>query len=412
MADNPTFADEYADWCMSRSPQSARKYHETMSYILLSSVYGSWGYIAPQYGRQNLNLWALILGPTTNTRKSTSIHRFTEVLHAWEKRAQDVIDIGGDFTSEGLSTLLGERPDKVTFAWRDEIDGFLQEMMQKSYMAGTKQTMTALYDGKLSPKWRAADKKQAAEAKPDHKEVVFNFVGIGVPEALASVLTAKDIQSGFLPRFLFCVGDPRPWSPDDEVVQQAEDPTALSRRRTDPVVEGFTSQFARGQSKWGGDRENFILLSEEAKDRLSKWAVDSARVSRELDMFDLLHPGRERMMHSIWRAAALLSMHLGEDEISELTLLHVIKQSEDWFTDLVRMANAVSDTEFAGIADQIEAYIIEADGHRRTLTAVYKKFKDKRKVAVDEYLDNLVAQGRIKRVTENQGKDRYVVALV
>lgn len=410
--DNPTFIDEYADWCMSRSPQSARKYHETMAYILLSSVYGAWGYIAPRYGRQTLNLWALILGPTTNTRKSTSIHRFNEVLHAWEKRNQEVIDIGGDFTVEGLNTLLNERPDKVTFAWRDEFHGFLQEIMQKSFLAGTKQAMTALYDGRLSPKWRAADKKQAAEGKPEHKEVVFNFVGVGIPEEVAGELTAKDIQSGFLPRFLFCVGDPRPWSPEDEVVQQAEDPTVFSRKRTDPAVERFIAQFARGQARWGGDRENFITLSEEANERLTQWHIDTARKTRELDMFDLLHPGRERMGYSIWRAAALLSMHLGEDEISELTLLHVIKQSEDWFTDLVRMANAVSDTEFAGIADQIEAYIIEGEDYRRSLTSVYKKFKDKRKVAVDEYLDNLVAQGRIKRVVENQGKDRYVVALV
>lgn len=407
--DNPSFIDEYADWCMTRSPQSARKYHETMAYILLSSVMGSWGYIAPNYGRQSLNLWALILGPTTNTRKSTSIHRFSDVLHAWEKRLGDVVDIGGDFTSEGLTTLLGERPDKVTFAWRDEIDGFLQEMMQKSYMAGTKQTMTALYDGRLSPKWRASDKKTAAEAKPDHKEVVFNFVGVGVPEALASVLTAKDIQSGFLPRFLFCVGDPRPWDPQDEVVQQAEDPSKLSRKREDPKIKEFVHRFALAQTKWAGAEENFILLSDEARDRLSKWNIDAARLTRELDMFDLLQPGRERMMHSLWRAAALLSMLNGEDSISELTMLHVIKQSEDWFSDLVRMAAAVSDSEFEGIAASIEEFIVDGEDQRRSLPEVYKKFG--RKSVVDEYLDNLVAQGRIKRVTEDQGKKRYVVAL-
>lgn len=407
--DNPSFIDEYADWCMTRSPQSARKYHETMAYVLLSSVLGSWGYIAPTYGRQSLNLWALILGPTTNTRKSTSVHRFTEVLHAWEKRVNDVIDVGGDFTSEGLTTLLGERPDKVTFAHRDEVDGFLQEMMQKSYMAGTKQTMTALYDGRLSPKWRASDKKTAAEAKPDHKEVVFNFVGIGVPEALADVLTAKDIQSGFLPRFLFCVGDARPWSPEDEQVQQAEDPSKLSRKREDPQVSQFIHLFSLAETKWAGGEENFIMLTDEAQARLTKWNIDAARLTRELDMFDLLQPGRERMMHSIWRAAALLSMLNGEDAISELTLLHVIKQAEDWFSDLVRMAAAVSDSEFANIATTIETFIVEGDDQKRSLPEVYKKFG--RKSVVDEYLDNLVAQGRIKRVTEEQGTKRYVVAL-
>ena len=408
--DNPCFIDRYADWCMSRSPDSARKYHETMGYMLLSSVYGPWGYIAPRYGKQNLTLWALILGPTTNTRKSASLHRFQEVLRSWEKRIQDVIDIGGDFTTEGLNTLLGERADKVTFAHRDEIDGFLEEMTQKSYMAGTKQAMTAMYDGRLSPKWRAADKKAAAEAKPEHKEVIFNFLGVGIPEALASKLNIKDIQSGFLPRFLFCIGDPQPWNPDAERVQQAEDPSMFSRSKQDPTVATFMNEFMLGRSKWGGSRENFIMLSDEAADRLTQWSIDAAKLTRELGMFDVLNPGRERMRYSMWRAAALLSMHKGEETVSELTMLHVIKQAEDWFSDLIRMTSMVSDSEFTSVADEIEEFIAMGDDDRRNMTEVYRKFG--RKSVVDEYVDNLVAQGRVRKTIDRKTQDKFVQALV
>ena len=408
--DNPCFIDRYADWCMSRSPDSARKYHETMGYMLLSSVYGPWGYIAPRYGKQNPTLWALILGPTTNTRKSASLHRFQEVLRSWEKRIQDVIDIGGDFTTEGLNTLLGERADKVTFAHRDEIDGFLEEMTQKSYMAGTKQAMTAMYDGRLSPKWRAADKKAAAEAKPEHKEVIFNFLGVGIPEALASKLNIKDIQSGFLPRFLFCIGDTQPWNPDAERVQQAEDPSMFSRSKQDPTVATFMNEFMLGRSKWGGSRENFIMLSDEAADRLTQWSIDAAKLTRELGMFDVLNPGRERMRYSMWRAAALLSMHKGEETVSELTMLHVIKQAEDWFSDLIRMTSMVSDSEFTSVADEIEEFIAMGDDDRRNMTEVYRKFG--RKSVVDEYVDNLVAQGRVRKTIDRKTQDKFVQALV
>ena len=384
---------------------------ETMGYMLLSSVYGPWGYIAPRYGKQNLTLWALILGPTTNTRKSASLHRFSQERRtSWKKRIQDVIDIGGDFTTEGLNTLLGERADKVTFAHRDEIDGFLEEMTQKSYMAGTKQAMTAMYDGRLSPKWRAADKKAAAEAKPEHKEVIFNFLGVGIPEALASKLNIKDIQSGFLPRFLFCIGDPQPWNPDAERVQQAEDPTMFSRSKQDPTVATFMNEFMLGRSKWGGNRENFIMLSDEAADRLTQWSIDAAKLTRELGMFDVLNPGRERMRYSMWRAAALLSMHKGEETVSELTMLHVIKQAEDWFSDLIRMTSMVSDSEFTSVADEIEEFIAMGDDDRRNMTEVYRKFG--RKSVVDEYVDNLVAQGRVRKTIDRKTQDKFVQALV
>lgn len=409
VADNPTFIDTYADWCMTRSPQSARKYHETLGFMLLSSVYGSWGYIVPKHGSMKLNLWALILGPTTNTRKSTSTGRFLEVLHAWERRIDDVIDIGGDFTSEGLSSMLLERPDKVSLAHRDEVHGFLLEMEQKSYMAGTKQAMTGLYEGHVSPKWRATDKKRAADIKPEHKEVVFNFLGIGIPDDLSTTLTAKDIASGFLPRFLWCVAEPNPWSPEEEYVDQATDVESLKRKGEDATVTAMIHAFMRGKAKYAG-KETPIMLGTEAHARLMKWKIDTAKITRELDMFDLLHPGRERLSYSIWKAAALLSMWKGESEVSELTMLQVLKQSEDWFSDLVRMASAVSDSEFANVATRIEEFIIDGPSNRRTLAALYKKFG--RKSVVDEYVDNLVAQGRIKKEVKDGGTNKAVIALV
>ena len=409
VADNPHFVNEYADWCMSKSPQSARKYHETLAYILLSCVYGSWGVIAPQNKAQKLNLWALILGPTTNTRKSTSTNRMLSVVHEWEKRIDKMIDIGGDTTAEGLSAMLNERANLVSLMQRDEIDGFLQEIAQKSYMAGLKQYLTNLYDGNLTKKWRAGDKEALKNVKPEHKEVVFNFLGIGIAEEVSSFLTAKDIASGFLPRFIWCVADPNPWTPEEEIVGHVTDPALIGRKAVDPFMSGLMHHFTKARSKYEG-KETPIILSEEAYQRLMKWKLDTAKITRDIEMFETLAPGRDRLSYSIWKAAALLSMWKSEDTVSELTMLQVLVQSEDWFADLVRMASAVSDSEFAGIINEVEEFIICGPEHRRTTASLYKKFG--RKSVVDEHIDNLVAQGRIKKEVKNGVATKAVVALV
>ena len=116
------------------------------------------------------------------------------------------------------------------------------------------------------------------------------------------------------------------------------------------------------------------------------------------------------MRYSMWRAAALLSMHKGEETVSELTMLHVIKQAEDWFSDLIRMTSMVSDSEFTSVADEIEEFIAMGDDDRRNMTEVYRKFG--RKSVVDEYVDNLVAQGRVRKTIDRKTQDKFVQALV
>ena len=184
----------------------------------------------------------------------------------------------------------------------------------------------------------------------------------------------------------------------------------FSRSKQDPTVATFMNEFMLGRSKWGGSRENFIMLSDEAADRLTQWSIDAAKLTRELGMFDVLNPGRERMRYSMWRAAALLSMHKGEETVSELTMLHVIKQAEDWFSDLIRMTSMVSDSEFTSVADEIEEFIAMGDDDRRNMTEVYRKFG--RKSVVDEYVDNLVAQGRVRKTIDRKTQDKFVQALV
>lgn len=390
----PCFIDDYEAWVATRSPLSAHKYNRSLAFMLLSNVYGGWAYILPQFGPMYLNLWTLMLGDTTATRKSTARDLMLAVLSAWEARLGEGkhIEIGSDFTSEGLNAALADRDGEVSFIHRDEMQGFFQEMFTKNYMAGAVESMTDLYGGKVKKTMRAS----AKNSQQKNVRTVFNFLGIGIETETASVLTAKNFKSGFLPRALWCVADPPEWQPEHEHVIQLDPDNHAGAVDNDPAVTEFCNQFSKGRRKWdqGHGKAQPILMTEEALARWNQWKVDSKAVVRGKDNENLLEPARDRMSYSIWKAAALLAMHERSDKIELRHILYVLRESEVWFKDLIRMANAVAASDFEGRVNEVEDFIAKSKKGRPT-AEIYRKFSSYRKGEVDEFIANLRSQGRI-----------------
>src|SRR5690606_10980337 len=179
VADQPSFIDEYVAWVKTRT-DAAERYQRSLAYLLLSCVYGNLGYISPQFGRMDLNLWLMILGDTTFTRKSTSRSLFLKVLHEFERATSQQVDIGSDFTPEGLTRELSERPNQVSLVHRDEIQGWFHEIYNKTYMSGSIERMTDLYDGRVMGTLRAG---KDASIKT-RAQVVFNILGMGIKDEI------------------------------------------------------------------------------------------------------------------------------------------------------------------------------------------------------------------------------------
>ena len=68
---NPTFIDQYKNWATSKT-DGAIQYQIASAFTLLSCVFSDIGYAVPKFGKMGLNLWFMVLGETTLTRKSTS----------------------------------------------------------------------------------------------------------------------------------------------------------------------------------------------------------------------------------------------------------------------------------------------------------------------------------------------------
>lgn len=392
----PCFVDDFEAWVESRSPLAAHKYSRFLSFFVLANVYGDWAYIYPQHGKMALNIWGLMLGPSSVTKKSTVVRLAQTVVKAWEKRLPEDkrgVDIGSDFTAEGLNAHLAERDGRVSFIHRDEISGFFREAFTKNYMAGTVERLTALYDGDVLKTMRAnTNASQQKEAK-----TILNLLGIGIEKHTAEVLTAHQFQSGYLPRHIWCVADAPEWTPEQEHVGQGDPDTITKNAGEDVWVTEACNQFARARKRWGKPGLEPILMTQEALERFNRFTLESKEVVSGMDAEELLEPSRTRMFWSIWKVAALLAIHDRADYIEIRHLLYVLREAETWFEDLIRMTAGVAASDFEGKVNMVEEYI----GSYKNPVApsrLYRKFASFRKGEMDEYITALIVQGRVIRV--------------
>lgn len=220
-----TFIDDYYDWAVTAT-DAVPAYHELCAFILISSVLSASIRLKTTYGEMYTNLWGLVLGDSTLTRKTTAMSMAMSILSEVD---HDII-LASDGTVEGILTGLSERPHRPSVFFRDEITGFFDAVHRKDYLAGITETFTHLYDvPKIYP--RRLRKETITIKSP-----VFIFFGGGIRDKLYSILTDESVLSGFIPRFLVVSGESdlsriRRTGPSTPDVLSARD--ALHRRVAD-----------------------------------------------------------------------------------------------------------------------------------------------------------------------------------
>lgn len=192
-----TFIDHYIKWASNVTDANV-EYHEICGAIMLSSLLAdkftlnvSWGKIYP-------NLWGLVLGESTITRKTTAMEMAMDFVTELDQKA---ILATQDSSAEGMLSALEERPERVSIYYRDEVAGFFDAMSSKSYLAGMPEVLTKLYDVP-NVMVRQLSKKTIAVKKP-----VFIFFGGGIQDRVYETVNEEFFYSGFLPRFLVVNGE-------------------------------------------------------------------------------------------------------------------------------------------------------------------------------------------------------------
>jgi hypothetical protein len=402
VATSRTFVDRYVDWSQKKT-DAAVEYQIAGAFTILSSCFSDTGHAVPKYGKMGLNLWFMILGETTRSRKSTSRQLMLRIIREYEKFAGYQIDVGSDVTAEGLVKLLSVRDKQTSLFHRDEVQGMFKDFINKTYMATAAERFTELYDGHVPVIVRSTGGSTPGKGmQSERAETNFLMYLMGITSKTADVLTTEYFRSGFLARFIYVIADAPDRTYESEAISQADEIEVRSRDdEMDNIVRSLYDAYLYWQKK-GAPFPRPVRLTDEALERFNKFKWEMGEYTQSHDHEESIEPSRQRLALSIWKCAILLAMYDKSDEVELKHMLIAIHYSEDWFRNLVRMAGAISASEWQREVDQVET-VIAAKGGRMRYEDVYKRFANKRKREFDEMLDALKSQGRLG-VSSESGK--------
>jgi len=391
-----TFVDDYMAWATSKT-DAAPQYHIASAFTILSSAFSDIGYAIPRYGKMGLNLWFMVLGETTLTRKSTSRNLMLRMIREFEKYSGYQIDIGSDATPEGVTAILAERDGKTSLLHRDEVQGMFKDFINKTYMASAAERFTELYDGHVPVVIRSGKGKSQTE------RATTNFVMflMGITSKVADVLTTEYFRSGFLARFIYVTADTPERTKSSEDIQQADEFEVVVRDSVmDTLVKGLYNSLVFWQKK-GQPSPRPVRLSAPSLERFNQFKWEMGNIAENHPNSESIEPSRQRLALSVWKCAILLAMHEQKDEVELRHMLTAIYYSQDWFQNLIKMASAISASEWQRDVDKLEALVIDRGGKIRYEEA-YRKFNNKRKREFDEMVQALHSQARVQIAVDNR----------
>jgi hypothetical protein len=369
------FISEYVAWA-SQKTDANPEYHVAAAFTLLSAVFSDHGHARVPFSTRGLplNLWFMVLGPTTISRKTTALHLMLDLLD--ELQDEDGVYnymMGSDFTGEGLETALLARPNRSGLIHKDEFHGLLHEMEQKAYKAGLKETLTALYDGRVSGRLRAS-----GEAKMQ-KSTRASFVlwAMGTTGDVSSAMNLEDFKSGFLARFLYVVGHaPKSTKGLYRLNLASQKEEVLG----DSVMEDLVTKLSEARDHWESFHEPgrptvSVPCTVEAADRLDEFIEDVMEAAEGQERHEVVKAASDRMTKSILKAATLLAMFDCADEVQIWHMLAAISYGAKWFEHMVYMANQISASAARRKQGEVLRYIDEQGG-KVTKTQLSRKFRD------------------------------------
>lgn len=220
-----TLIDEYRKWA-SNATDAVEDFHEITCVMLMSSLMATTLRLQTSHSNIVPNLWALIMGDSGTTRKTTAMDLAMDFIMDIDR---DLI-LAADASPEGLLSSLSMRPKMVSIFYRDEVTGFFDHMMTREHMRSMPEVLTKLYD---VPKYYPKRLKKETYVV---SEPIFVFLGGGIPEKLYTLIDENDYVSGFMPRFLVIRG----WGDVDRIRPvQPPQPSQLIGREA--IASTFTA---------------------------------------------------------------------------------------------------------------------------------------------------------------------------
>lgn len=400
------FVERYIKWASDLS-DAAKQYHQAGAFTILSALLCGHVILPTSYGSIIPNLWFMILGDTTLTRKSTSMDMAVDLLSEIDPEAV----MATDGTLEGLMTILSGRPKKPSVFLRDEFSGLLDSMIRKDYMAGMPEMLTKLYDGKMM---KRVLKRESFEV---HDPRLIMFTG-GIKTKVTQILTMEHVASGFMPRFIFITAESditriKPIGPPTDIDMGDRDKLLEELAKIKEHYQGFEPMKIGDQElTLAMPKEHKAVLSKEAWLRYNQLEMKLTQYGMDSEMPDAMTAVGGRLANSILKAAVLMSaarqfnakttVYVTEDDI-----LRAIKYGEAWRTYADEVISNVGITGDERLIGKIEAFIRQRGTigvNRSTLLRTFKLTARQGR----ELLDTMVQRNIIDQKANGRNMIYYV----
>lgn len=380
-----TFIDLFTTWAQTKSRQSPADFNKAGAVTLLAATLAKYGRLPLSFGDMGLNVFILVLGRTTQSRKSTALRLAMSIIKIITDGDTDRYTVPGDATSEALVEHLSTRPRESSVMVIDEVqDTFKQVNKKGSYTSGLVGALTYLYDGEA----RAVLRKTSAQKVTKGVPHWMSLYGTGILNLSADALEVGQVESGFVPRCAVVVDQRTGFEPGAEDIV-FRDPSQA--KHDSNVQKAVAATLARAIKFWDAakTRPEYELLqsieprvalecTSEAFRRWQDFAMDvtTAAATHPLNP-KALFPTCERLSYTVLRVAGLLAMVECKRTIEMKHVLKAIALGTTWARCTEILVARVCETEFTREVAMIERFVADSTGSSVTYADLLTKFQSK-----------------------------------
>jgi hypothetical protein len=296
-----------------------------------------------------LNLYAMVLGESSTTGKTTSAKLAERMIKLiCDKALMPYPRIASNFTAAGLNKSLLECEKGVAFVLKDEADGFFRQVLSRANLQGVAEELTDLYTSDMV--YKRATAAPALKHLPNEMRVCLNVLFLGTPFALYSSLNKSQFETGFLHRF--CYADlPNP-EVDSSTMFRDTGHAVIKDGTMTKVFWDFAAETATSLDWWQKQRMGSALESGRAPIRLSREAMDAANEVTRIVWADIEQSERhkfsafERFKMNSLKIAGLLCAMDKETFVSRDTMMCALKYAHGYYRTLLSVYTKVGMTRW------------------------------------------------------------------
>jgi ribosomal protein S25 len=396
-----SFVEEYIDWAKGLG-DAAWQYHQAGAFVVLSALLSSNITLPTSYGNVAPNLWFMILGDTTLTRKTTAMDLSIDFLSEIDPEAI----LATDGSIEGLLTSMSMRPRRASIFLRDEFSGLLEMMTKRDYYAGMLETLTKLYDGR-------SQKRVLRKETIDVRDPILILFAGGIRDRILGLLTYDHVGSGFLPRMIFIAANT-----DVTKLRPLGPPTTETLDKREELVDYMRDIYEHYNIKKDVQtignqislpKPSEASLTDDAWVRYNKFEAALLKIGIDSNQTDITTPTFDRMAKSGLKAAVLLAASRRKASqviVEEKDIVRAFYYIEQWRPYTMEVLQNIGKTAYERTLDKVLKAVERSPGVRRS--TIMQRYRLTSRDA-EVVFGTLEQRGQLRRIRAGRGERLYLI---